>query len=57
MGFLDKVLNKNKTDKIDSKKVSLSMTNNIYVNDSFSYFGNGICSRPLEELDQINTLQ
>ena len=54
MRLLDKLFNKTRTDKVDSNKSSLSNTNKVYVNDSFSYFGNGKCSRPLEELDKIN---
>lgn len=53
MEFLDKLFNKTKTDKVDSKK-SPENKNTVYVNDSFSYFGNGKCIRPLEELDKIN---
>lgn len=54
MEFLDKIFNKAKTNKEDLKKSYIS-NNTILVNDSFSYFGNGKCGRPLEELYKINT--
>lgn len=54
MGLLDKIFNKNKTEKEDSVRLFESVSDYIYVNDSFSYFGNGKCGRPLEELNKIN---
>ncbi len=37
--------------RIDKKN---EFTKKVYVSDSFSYFGNGTCGRPLKELDEIN---
>lgn len=53
MRFLDKIFNKTKINKVNSKKLSV-YNNTVYVNDSFSYFGNGNCGRPLKELEKIN---